>query len=114
MNNTYLYHHGIKGQKWGVRRYQNKDGSLKMAGKNKRIQSVDSKYIVKGMASGVLTIIGSRAVAAALETFDNSYLTTVGGLTRIFGVSSGLTEIGITAVEGCKGKRISELIKKKE
>lgn len=31
-----LYHHGIKGQKWGVRRFQNKDGSLTLAGKNRR------------------------------------------------------------------------------
>ena len=31
--NDELYHHGIKGQKWGVRRYQNPDGSLTAAGK---------------------------------------------------------------------------------
>ena len=31
-----LYHYGIKGQKWGVRRYQNKDGSLTPAGKKRR------------------------------------------------------------------------------
>lgn len=31
----YLAHHGIKGQKWGVRRFQNPDGSLTDAGKRK-------------------------------------------------------------------------------
>ena len=30
-----LYHHGIKGMKWGVRRFQNEDGSLTTAGKKR-------------------------------------------------------------------------------
>lgn len=33
MENRELYHYGVKGQKWGVRRYQNKDGTLTDAGK---------------------------------------------------------------------------------
>lgn len=38
-----LYHHGIKGQKWGVRRFQNKDGSLTLAGK-KRALKMQNQY----------------------------------------------------------------------
>lgn len=35
MVNTELQHHGIKGQKWGRRRFQNKDGTLTPAGKKR-------------------------------------------------------------------------------
>ena len=67
-----LYHHGIKGQKWGVRRFQKKDGSLTPAGrkrydddgpsqkkqkeykvpKNKSLHrlKIEEKYKAKGMS----------------------------------------------------------------
>lgn len=38
-----LMHHGIQGQKWGVRRFESANGHLTAAGKN-RYNSVDGKY----------------------------------------------------------------------
>jgi hypothetical protein len=35
MDDNVLTHYGIRGMKWGVRRYQNKDGSLTSAGKKR-------------------------------------------------------------------------------
>ena len=39
-----LAHHGILGQKWGVRRYQNEDGTLTPAGK-RRMERKDNRWI---------------------------------------------------------------------
>ena len=41
-----LYHHGIKGQKWGIRRFQNENGTLTSEGKNRynKIQKESAKY----------------------------------------------------------------------
>lgn len=46
MDNKELMHHGTKGMRWGVRRYQNKDGSLTAAGKkryNKELAEIKSE-----------------------------------------------------------------------
>ena len=34
-DSSYIYHHGILGQKWGIRRFQNKNGSLTNEGKRR-------------------------------------------------------------------------------
>ena len=46
-----LYHHGIKGQRWGIRRFQNEDGSLTPEGK----QRYEVNTVTKIDRNGVTT-----------------------------------------------------------
>lgn len=47
ISNRELYHYNIKGAKWGVRRYQNKDGSLTEAGKRRYRKEADAGHYDK-------------------------------------------------------------------
>lgn len=84
-----LYHYGVLGMKWGVRRYHNKDGSLNSAGKKKAIKRLnesqrtkDIHYLVKkydrkhktataikkGFVGGVSAGVAAGHIAMAIAT----------------------------------------------
>lgn len=81
-----LQHWGIKGMRWGVRRYQNKDGSLTPAGKKRREQEeakaeeakrqreeAKQKAIRSGTATEVMKFRGeldSKELQTALDRLD--------------------------------------------
>ena len=71
INSNELYHHGIKGQKWGVRRFQNEDGSVTKAGAERYYvgegehEVANSDKPKKKLSKGAKIAIGVAAVTAA-------------------------------------------------
>ena len=63
-----LYHHGILGQKWGIRRFQNPDGSLTEAGKQRysNNKNVNEKESVTAIAY-VTSIVALNTLPVALS-----------------------------------------------
>ena len=103
-----LYHHGIKGQKWGIRRYQNDDGTLTLEGRaryGKGQERKDAKFelstqrgeklIDKGRSkAGALgRTVGRQALIEAGKFIADAALTTVG----IASLSSPAAFAAITA-----------------
>ena len=72
-----IYHHGIKGQKWGVRRFQNKDGSLTAKGKQRYSKTADKREETpeerkKRISRNVA--IGAAATATAIAVIGSMYI----------------------------------------
>lgn len=89
METSYLAHHGVKGQKWGVRRYQNEDGSLTNAGKKRldigetrkkplseaeQQERRDKVKKIVGIAAAVaVTAVAAHYVSKGLDKLDRKY-----------------------------------------
>ena len=65
MNKKYLFHHGIKGQRWGVRRFQNENGTLTKEGlqRYKTIEALEDDYHTKD-AGGAKAILDGTSKSA--------------------------------------------------
>ena len=62
-----IKHHGIKGQKWGVRRYQNPDGTLTELGK-KKLRTWHKRLSRKDYKAQKASMKANKAEAKASRT----------------------------------------------
>lgn len=80
---TILAHHGIKGQKWGIRRFQNRDGTWTSAGKERygddtldrsKTQKSTKKKVATGVAVGAAAVAGVVLTAYLVKKMGNKNL----------------------------------------
>ena len=91
-NTDELYHHGILGMKWGVRRYQNKDGSLTPKGKKRYSEDYNESRNIKRQGSKRMSNDDLRKVnnRDSLERTYKNNNSKVGKTIAIVGTTAGV------------------------
>lgn len=123
----YLAHHGIKGQKWGVRRYENPDGSLTEAGKKRyrkyqnpdgSLTEIGKKYYSYSRARRINNTNTAANIVAPLGVASTRIsglaLAPETGGTAIpvsIGVTAGIAATNL-AVNSISRKKVNEIIRK--
>ena len=103
MSEYYLAHHGIKGQRWGVRRFQNEDGSYTAAGRDRYGRGSDKPSTV-GVPKHSVAGIGKKQSPIGIpkhSTTKNDGNNNAKGTAKTVG-----KEVGKAAVNFAKGAAI--------
>ena len=70
MEENYIEHHGIKGQKWGVRRFQNPDGTRTALGKKRERESAEAEHERLTRSTSAKEVYENRAKLSDKELRD--------------------------------------------
>ena len=108
LNEEYLSHHGIKGQKWGVRRFQNPDGTLTQAGKQHRSESGNKSGIDKEKLKkvGKAVAIGAAVGIGAAYVARSGLLTAAANDAAIYGAKSVISQLGKDYIDKTMNRKI--------
>lgn len=102
MANYEIYHHGVLKQQWGVRKYQNPDGSLTEAGKERYRRKTERRQKLSSAFEPTIKSGKDKAPISPAEKVAKESTKAIDNATNLVNSISSITN-------GNKGKSVSEM-----